>query len=237
MNARTSTRALVAERRVVDLHRGRARSAPVWCTTGGRRPRASSTRTIPEASSLTACEPWLPPRIDDRARVAGRAARRRPPRVRGTLRRTGLPTKRTLRRAKRRGRVVERDEHAPHQPPQHAVGEARDAVLLLDRRRVAAQRGRQHQRPRRVAAHAQHDVGPVAPQDARATRGTRPAAAPARAACRRRPMRLSPLTVTSSSGKPAAGTSLVSRPRAVPTNTRLAAGRRPHLLGDRRCPG
>ena len=168
---------------------------------------------------MTACEPWLPPRISDRLAVA-RVAARRPRRGRGTTRRTGLPTKRTLRRANARGRLVEGDEHAPHEPSQHAVGEPGQAVLLLDRRRVAEQRRREHQRPRGVAAHAQHDVGPVAPQDARATRRTRPAGAPSP---RSRPPQAHALEAAHRRSAPAGSRppapACVSRPRAVPTNT------------------
>ena len=53
---------------------------------------------MPDANSLTACEPWLPPRIRiDLALLASRPAKAAARSTRA--RRTGLPVKRTLRRA------------------------------------------------------------------------------------------------------------------------------------------
>jgi len=79
----------------------------------------------------------------------------------------GIPDATDLAAREPCGRIVERDEHAPHQLPEHAVREPGLAVLLLDRRRVTEQRGGEDQRPRRVAADAQHDVGVVPAKDAR----------------------------------------------------------------------
>ncbi len=120
--------------------------------------------------------------------------------------------------ARERGRgLVERHEHPAREAAQDPVGETGHAVLLLDGRRVARQRRRQDQRPRGVAARppARRRGGTAARSGA--SRGRRAADGRARARSPPRPMRLSPLTLISSSGKPAFGTRRVSRPRSVPT--------------------
>ncbi len=48
---------------------------------------------------------------------------------------------------------------------------------------------------------------------------------------------MKPLAETSSSGKPAAGTSLRSRPPAAPTKTTFASGRRARISSASAMPG
>ncbi len=177
---------------------------------------------------MTACEPWLPPRIRiDLALVASRPAKVAARSTRA--RRTGLPVTADL-AARERGRgLVERDEHAAREAAQDPVGEARHAVLLLDRRRVARQRGGEHERPRGVAADAEHDVGPQAAQDApRVEEGARAGAA-ARAASPREPHALEPAHLDQLERETGLRHQAASRgPRAVPTKSTSPPGR-----GDR----
>jgi len=154
---------LVAERRVVDLHLvelvgaglvNDGRQAPAR-VEDAHHPRG---QLVDRTRALAAAQDHDGARVVRRRRAGGGAFEERPAH--------GIAEEADLAAGEAGGRVVERDEHAAHQPAQHAVGETRLAVLLLDRRRVAEQRGREHQRSRRVAAHAQHDVGAVAAQDA-----------------------------------------------------------------------
>ncbi len=98
------------------------------------------------------------------------------------------------------------------------VGETEMGVRLGQRRRDPAQPGGENHRARDVAAAAQHDVGPSAPEDAEAAR-----TAPGRAchSDRRSPglsARGSPETANVSSSKPASGTSRDSTRSGLPAN-------------------
>jgi hypothetical protein len=165
---------------------------------------------------LTAREPWLPPRIT----IA------RPPSVCAAAVEADLAAGETP------SRVGEGDEHAIHQPPEHTVGEAGEAVLLLDRRRVTEQRGREHQRARGVAADAQHDVGSVAAQDARGLeeRGGQPHQSAKHAA---QPHAFEAAHLHELEWEAGGGDQPGLEAARRADEHRLAAGRGPDLVGDR----
>ena len=88
--------------------------------------------------------------------------------------------------------------------------------------------GGEHDGPGGVPAHAHHDVGPPAPQDAPATHEGARQEQEVASIVRMPPFPFSPFTSMSSIGYPPAGTTLASRPRAVPAKTTSFCGWRVH---------
>ncbi len=120
---------------------------------------------------------------------------------------------------------------------EEAVGDARDGVGLVDQRRDAERaRGRQHGH-RHVTAHADDRPRPCFFRSAPRLEETRRGAPRARRSGGRASSRRSPRRPTSSSGKPAAGTSLVSSPCGVPTKRTGVPCCGRGSPGRARCPG
>ena len=138
--------------------------------------------------------------------------------------RTGLPLTNAF-APKKRLRRFERHRRRPDERREQPVGQSGHGVLLEQHRRHAAQRGHQHDRPRAVAADADHQV-----RTARATRrrhaSTRPRAAAAtpRAPAPAIDLPLRPPLRIRSSANPSRGTTRASMPCAVPANEICVSG-------------
>ena len=99
--------------------------------------------------------------------------------------------------------------------------EAGKRVRLVDDRRDAAQRRRDEHRAGRVAADAEDDVRAVLADEAATPARSRAGGAATLRIRSSPPFPFSPPTEMNSSGKPAFGTIVFSRPRSVPTKTTL----------------
>src|SRR5581483_7097466 len=114
-------------------------AAPVWWRSVGARPSAASNFIASLTSSFTALAPCEPPTTSTpRASPAPPAPPRRlrpcphPPPNR-------ISHQPIFPRREKAPRRLERAEHRAHQLAQHPVGDARDRVLLEDRRRPPAE--------------------------------------------------------------------------------------------------
>ena len=114
-----------------------------------------------------------------------------------------------------------------------AIRETGKRVRFVNERRNAAQlRGEQH-RPRGVAADAEDDVRAMAADESATPERNRAAGGRGSSIESPTPLPFSPPTEMNSSGKPAFGTIVFSRPRSVPTKTtRRVASRAIALLRD-----